>query len=1163
MKKKYIPIIGTISAGKSTFLKAFLGIESLQTGATTTTKFVCLIKHNINTSFYHVIPNNEKGLLNFIKEGEEIKEKELITKKIEEINSNLSNKKGTKNDIFYMLETPIKNIENIPLLENNYFMDIPGLNEDNTTYIEDIFSLINLKDILFEIVIFDSTSIGSDNILKIFKSLEQKQCLNKRNNIYILNKIDQCTQNGNENIIESFKQYFYQTFEDEKIIDKNSIKLNIYENYFIPMNSLLYEAETKVSEDFPSLLVIELFNYLEYNNNKEISTFFEFIKKRIELLINHGNINIDKELNNINEEDINNINKAIETVKDIISDIKNSTEIQLGFGKRKSLEKEMKKLYTIQKMKKYEIYHSESFIQLQEIIKNINIDNDNLASPPIIPYDMKDINFINENKENFEKDNKTQSLKYINNDIIIIEELDNFLNNTFKEIDPNNEFKNFKVSLQTLRENILGRKIRVAFIGNISVGKSTVLNSIIGTEILPTKDSECTYRGVILRHKNERYYKLYRTKLRARGKGLDEYYFFVDDKEPHCIGIKNIRDYLNNKNNDKNINDDDAYIVITGRLKIFDFINLEKNIINKIEFIDLPGPDRKNNTFNDKEYYNKILQFSNCCIYINEPKSIDDRDSVKRMREQYSKDKLKVFPIIRKDFIKTCLFLVNKSDSLKKESDKIKITNNIYKIIQNEEKDLREEEMNISFFSGKYFNYFLEIYINYVDILEKNPLYILGNIYEEWGKAFIPYNYSNFFKNRIMDKIDEKLELDLEEIEDINVPKDFQIKLKDAMNDLFANKFRSSTEEEEDKLIENLYLLNYGIKNKNFDKTKYSHLFFKKLKEVIEFSEKIQNQNLYYAIKEFFSYTDQLFKKEIDKEIDKETESKVEKLSFIKNEIVPKLKKLFEDKSKKIENIIDLGKYRCLDIIEEEIKNIEEIIKKANKDLDIASKNLEEKIEIKIQEINKEKEDELNAFGKEIENLVKNSMSKFTSKKSINFGKIDTNKGITLTLVLSIISSTLSGLAVRSGIVMVGESLIAGTLAATGAASITIGGLSLGAFLTGPIGIAIGFGVGITISAISLAIHYFSKSKRYKTGLEQAKEDISKNFGEIKNTFKKDFTAFKESFFSQMNVKLEIESKNINNIDEKKWNEIKKKYAKQKEIIEEKIKQINLEKKII
>lgn len=58
MNEKYIPIIGEISAGKSTFLKSFLGIEVLQTGAVTTTKFVCLNKVVIKYPFTMLFQKN-------------------------------------------------------------------------------------------------------------------------------------------------------------------------------------------------------------------------------------------------------------------------------------------------------------------------------------------------------------------------------------------------------------------------------------------------------------------------------------------------------------------------------------------------------------------------------------------------------------------------------------------------------------------------------------------------------------------------------------------------------------------------------------------------------------------------------------------------------------------------------------------------------------------------------------------------------------------------------------------------------------------------------------------------------------------------------------------------------------------------------------------------
>ena len=276
MNNYFIPIIGTISAGKTTFFNSLLGLDILETGCSTTTKFVCLIKNSDKLSFYHVIPKKEENI-SFIKEGEEIIEEKDIKEKIKKLNEDLSSKIIDKNDIFYILETPIKNIENNFLLENCYFMDIPGLNESNNSYIENIFSLFNPNDILFEIMIFDSNYFKSNSVLKIINQLEKKKCLKKEKNIFILNKIDLCEEKKDK-VISQFKQHFYQTYEDDK--NQDSLKININNNYFIPINSLLLGSEIKADNDFTSFLLLELFNYIELNNG-DITTFFTYLKKKI------------------------------------------------------------------------------------------------------------------------------------------------------------------------------------------------------------------------------------------------------------------------------------------------------------------------------------------------------------------------------------------------------------------------------------------------------------------------------------------------------------------------------------------------------------------------------------------------------------------------------------------------------------------------------------------------------------------------------------------------------------------------------------------------------------------------------------------------------------------------------------------------------------------
>ena len=162
-----------------------------------------------------------------------------IIEKIKELNQIFTKKRGTRKEIFYLLETPIKNITNTILLENVYFMDIPGLNEDNSLYIDEIFSVITKENILFEIMIFDSNDSSSDKISDIFEKLEEKHCLQKNDNLYILNKMDERTAGEEpERLIENFRKEFYKKFErneNKQIEDKENtgytgIAINSYKN---------------------------------------------------------------------------------------------------------------------------------------------------------------------------------------------------------------------------------------------------------------------------------------------------------------------------------------------------------------------------------------------------------------------------------------------------------------------------------------------------------------------------------------------------------------------------------------------------------------------------------------------------------------------------------------------------------------------------------------------------------------------------------------------------------------------------------------------------------------------------------------------------------------------------------------------------------------------
>ena len=283
--KGIIPTIGIISSGKSTFLDALLGTDILEVGETTITEFILFIKHNKNKYLFQQIKLIEDGKSRgkFEKIGESISGEDDIKNKIKELNEEFKDKKDAGiDDLLYMLEIPIKTLDNPLLLENYCFMDLPGLNEENLIdkYIN-IFEKINRKLIKFGIFIFDSTSIGSDNAKTILEKLNEKKCLTKENNLFILNKVDQCEKEKRDSIIEEFSSYFYNNFGEGALKrNKNNLYIDIYKkNTFIPLNSLLFKSENilNIEINFSCLLEKELFTYLE--DKKEADSFYEYLKK--------------------------------------------------------------------------------------------------------------------------------------------------------------------------------------------------------------------------------------------------------------------------------------------------------------------------------------------------------------------------------------------------------------------------------------------------------------------------------------------------------------------------------------------------------------------------------------------------------------------------------------------------------------------------------------------------------------------------------------------------------------------------------------------------------------------------------------------------------------------------------------------------------------------
>lgn len=1138
MLRKFIPIIGPISAGKSTFLRAFLGIELLETGSTVTTKFVCIIKHSEKLSFSHLIPKSQEGEL-FIKDGPELTDKNQIIARIEELNKKLRDIRGTRQEIFYLLETPIKNIDNKKLLENVYFMDIPGLNESNSNYIEEIFSVITNEHILFQIMIFDSNDASSDKISDIFQKLEKKDCLIKNDNLYILNKIDERSAGEEEDrLIENFRKEFYDKFEkNENQQNKNTetgysgIAINSYENYFIPMNSLLYEAEKKFEKDFFSALLIEYFCFATLKDKYE--KFYNFIEEKINNIFKDDNSlkDIEKEINIISHN-----SNDMEIIKDSINKLEkiNQTKthrVILGLNiKIPKILNNIIKYYLLFKKKKLiqYIFLSKSYNDLQTIINKINpFDFNSNCAPTAFSID----------KIEKEKDDP------------ILQEIFDFIKNNLK-----NKFKNLNNNLSALSQFILGRKMRIVFIGNISVGKSSVLNTLIGEEILPTKDVECTYRGIIIKHKDIDDYELYRTNMVkiAPETGDTAFISFQPEKEPYCKTKEDITYYLKNKNSDKKyIGNKDAFITIQGRLKIFEYIKLDQKLIDKIEFLDLPGHDKESNPFNQK--YNSIaLRFSNISIYISDAQNVLDGNNIEKLKKQYRFVKLNLHPYLKNKCFYTSLFLINKSDKLSKEGEKIQIKEDLFKIIFDLDNTVNMKNMNFACFSGKFFMEYLKVYKKYVDLPEQDPYKFIELLYDEWAsniwKKLNPW--SSFF-DYLIDKIydiGEIFKVDLSIYDGMKIPSIFYIKLNTAIHQLYNNKKKKVDENLIKDVIQPIFSLREALKQSDFSNTEYSKDFFYVLKKVIEKSDQISKEDIEKKIENFFEISDKLFNRNLEEETEEIKKKNERLLELYEKKIIPNIEKKLKEKKEIIRHIMNEYKEKCQNLIDDEIQNVEQRLKDKKDDIKEAGKVLEAKITEKVNEMKSKQEKEINSILKEMEDETKEIIENYYESKGLEIPNIKQEQTTVFQSFLTIMTSILSGIAASISIGL-------GSAIGIGGAALSVTALS--AFFYSTFGIILGLsGIGLGI-LVGVLIAWLWKGSRnisqYKEALENNKKSLIDNFEKIENSFSNDYDVFAQTLMKEMKGHVTALYEELN-FENSKWEKIKQEYKRQKENIRAKLK---------
>lgn len=193
-KKIYIPVMGSMKSGKSTFLNALLGNDIMPSENEACTIAPIYIKLKNKSSDYILKQNNNGKVETLL--GEDIREVFLqdVRKYRKDIKNNtIDIKSGIQNYLFESNMNSIKNKTNFEI----YFIDCPGINEllfsnKLKKYMEDqINRIIQISDYI--VYVLDIQYFKNEENKMLLENIVEKN----ENVLFVLNKIDLVKNNDN------------------------------------------------------------------------------------------------------------------------------------------------------------------------------------------------------------------------------------------------------------------------------------------------------------------------------------------------------------------------------------------------------------------------------------------------------------------------------------------------------------------------------------------------------------------------------------------------------------------------------------------------------------------------------------------------------------------------------------------------------------------------------------------------------------------------------------------------------------------------------------------------------------------------------------------------------------------------------------------------------
>lgn len=668
IKRFSIPVIGCANCGKSTILNYSLNLNDiLETSFDITTKFITIIRHNeelkgkspriYNVKIVQRAYINNKFLYSFEKDGDYLKgdAKEIIKKR----NQLIANDEAEciPENYFYILETyiPFFDDEKIKIYSNYFeFMDIPGLNEDNSNknkediYFKKLLPLF-INNIKFSVFIFDTTNYedGKTDVLYNFEKklnsfyeIYKNDILKEKihNSIIVLNKIDKSNLEGG---IEEEKK----NFENHV---KTNLKINIEENFICYLNAKREKYLRNRFIDFDKYLAYikciikdknkkfldELIKNMNKDFNINIKESFDEEDEENTFLLNNKYLKSEGFTDEINSYDYKYYKNIYE--KNLIKIFKRNNETIF----EKNLKKAFKKVY-----EDFIINNEENEQLFNDILKNFEYKNKQYEEGN---KNIKNTNNINI-KNYLEKENYLKHLKKIG---ILYEEL--------KNLEPEHVFmktiyNNYKNKKNYIENNY---KYTIAVLGNYSTGKSSLLNSLIGIDLIPCSSNLCTKIVLIIQYTNEEEdIALYKANFQNQN---DTYNLFI--KGELLIKGKNcIKETLKEKNKSY-IEGEISYYILSTPIKYLDNFIEDENIKKRVQFIDLPGFNVLEDN-EEKKMFSNLIEYINLFLFTNYGNIVLSKEN-----------KLSIFKTLdlimeRKNYSNSIMFILNLFDNLETKND--------------------------------------------------------------------------------------------------------------------------------------------------------------------------------------------------------------------------------------------------------------------------------------------------------------------------------------------------------------------------------------------------------------------------------------------------------------------------------------------------------------